>query len=223
MVDNEADTRERQSTRVVRHRDDAHGHSKLGLFEQVVRRMNAVGVCLHHMAMISVYLGYALNILYTPQRMLFTGVRILNFLVLVQHVILQLAGASAFGMPLLVVTEYFFQHFCISFMGECGSNLLSSSVFKLVLSHWLMIPLLVHGFVKGLMARDPDDNDDDDDADNECVESDGESYGPRKLKRTVGWTMPAVVEAESEIPQDIAAQRVTQGASLEMLRRESAI
>ena len=101
-----ADTRERQSTRVVRHRDDAHGPSKLGLFEQVLRRMNAVGVCLHHMAMISVYLGHALN-LYTPQRMLFTGVRILslNFLVLVQHVILQLAGASAFGMPLLVITE----------------------------------------------------------------------------------------------------------------------
>ena len=30
--------------------------------------MNAVGVCLHHMAMISVYLGHALN-LYTPQLM----------------------------------------------------------------------------------------------------------------------------------------------------------
>uniref|UniRef100_A0A7S2MWZ0 Uncharacterized protein n=1 Tax=Haptolina brevifila TaxID=156173 RepID=A0A7S2MWZ0_9EUKA len=119
-----------------------------------VERMSAVGVCLHHMSMICVYLGYSLNILFTPQRILYLGVRLVIFLVLVQHLIFQLVGATFFGISGLIISEYLFQHYSISYMGECGSTLLTTSIFKLMLSHYLMLPLIVRGALKALIKTD---------------------------------------------------------------------
>ena len=121
--------------------------------ETILQRMSAVGVCLHHMSMVCVYLGYSLHILYTPDRMLFTGVRVVIFLVLVQHLISQLFGTGKVGLALLITTEYFFQHFTISYMGEAGSLLLTTSCFKLLMSHWFMMPIMVWAAIKPLLGH----------------------------------------------------------------------
>lgn len=87
--------------------------------------------------------------------------RVVLFLVLAQHLILQLMGGSNIvAVSLLAVTEFFFQHFAISFIGESGSILLCTAVFKLLISHWLVLPAFVLGVVKDVFLRDNIKNDD---------------------------------------------------------------
>ena len=141
---------------------DIEGSKNLRITFYVCQFLAAVGLMLHHFTMVVVFLaGFLAAGTYTStdQGTYTAGLRGVLFLVLLQHVVSQLAPNGIIRTAFLLPIEVVFQWYSFANIGETGSNLLSCSIFNLAMSHWFMTPIIVVRMLGPCCREDKKKND----------------------------------------------------------------
>lgn len=129
------------------------------------QHLAATGLMLHHLTMVNVIIAffltnqgghskYLLHQEHVDAAISFNiGLLGVLYLVLVQHVIFQCIPNMPVRCVFLGFVEIIFQWFALANILETNSNILSTSILTLCVSHWLMFPIIL---IKLLDALHPD-------------------------------------------------------------------